>query len=365
MKTSVLFITPSLTKGGAETQLVKVARSLVANNYKVMIISLKPIEQFKLDSEKEGFTLILLKNWTRNSLSNLITLWKTVKEFKPQVVIAFMFIAIIFARLLKLLFKFKLISTIRISIIKHKWYLPFRLTSFLDDSIIYNSKASKAIFERKNLVKKSGAVIYNGISLPAFEFSEQEIAEKPFVWTCIGHFKYNKDYQTLFEAMALLKNEKVRLDIVGNLYEQKWPNELIDNLKLNDNVRLLGFKANAVEYLKEADAFVLSSHSEGMPNAILEAMANNKPIVATNIDGNRELVTESGCGFLTRISDATDLASKMRKIMKMQPSQRFSLGCNGRKFIEENFAEEKVMNEWLSLINQYTSDAKAFAGTSL
>jgi len=359
MNPRVLFITPSLSKGGAETQLLKVARFLNSRQYQVMIISLKPIKEFNIDLDKEGIKLLMLDNWTGGAMMNMVRLFRAVRDFRADVVVAFMFIAIIFSRLLKLFFSFRLISTIRISVINRKWFIPFKVTSLLDDSIVYNSKASKQNFEENKLVSKPGLVIYNGITIPTLKPLEPENHFKPFVWTCIGHFRWNKDYHTLFRAIAILKDKNFRVDILGGLNNEIWPFKMIEELGIVDNVRIMGFKPNASEYLEDADAFVLSSFSEGMPNAILEAMAYCKPIVATDIDGNHEVITDAGCGYLTEVANAEDLAEKMLTMMKLTDAGRYALGHAGRKFIEANFSEEKVLKDWLNVINQQSDNRRS------
>jgi glycosyltransferase involved in cell wall biosynthesis len=348
----VLIITPSMSKGGAETQLVKVALHLQSNFNKVLIISLKPIDQFDGDLKKFGLNVLFLKNWSTHSLSNLRIIYNTIKTFRPSVVIAFMFIAIIFARLFKLIFKFKLISTIRNSVIKKKWYILFKVTSSIDDIIVYNSSASKKNFEKMNLVKRNGIVINNGIYLPALKNLHGYENREQFVWICVAHFSYNKDYHTLFKAIKLIKNKNFRVDIIGELNNEIWPFKLIEELGIKDYVNILGFQKNSGTYLNQSDAFVMSSHYEGMPNAILEAMAHAKPIVVTDIDGNNELLREGRCGLLCRNQDQDDMAKNMIKIMEMTPDERRQMGQNGRKYIESHFREEKVMNNWTTLVNE-------------
>ncbi|MEJ6981356.1 glycosyltransferase [Pedobacter sp. P351] len=353
MKKRILFITPSLSKGGAETQLIKIARFLKSKNHEVMIISLKPINEFNIDFQKEDIDLVVLQNWTGHFFSNWIFLYKTVKSFRCDVVIAFMFIAIIFARLLKIFLRFKLISTIRISVINRKWYIPFKITSTFDDGIVYNSHASKLSFERSKLVSKPGIVIYNRIEIPLLKPLRREHSGT-FNWVCIAHFRWNKDYLTLFKAIALIKEKNFRVDILGNLNKEVWPLKIIEELKIQDRVRLLGFQPKATDYLESADAFVLSSFSEGMPNAILEAMARNIPVVVTDIDGNNELVNGAQCGFLSKPANEVDLAHKMSKLMSMGNKERIVMAENGRKFIETNFSEKKIMGDWLHAIELFS-----------
>lgn len=355
MPKKVLFITSGMCKGGAETQLLKVALFLKSLQYNVLIISLTPIDEFDIDYKKEGIPVVFLKSWKIYSLSNFSLLYKTVKDFKPNTVIAFMFIAIIFARLLKKIFHFKLISSIRIGVLTKKWYIPFRATTGLDDAVVYNSLASKLNFEDNGLIDKKGIVINNGISVPDLKNnSNLSLPKGQFVWVCVAHFRWNKDYKTLFKAIAILKGLNFRVDIIGEYNAQNSPLNIIKELKIQDYVRVLGFKQNATQYLEYADAFVLSSFSEGMPNALLEAMAYSKPVVVTNIDCNNELLHGSKCGFLSEKENEQDLAAKMLKMMRMTAQERASLGQKGRIHVQENFSEAGVMKSWLSIIQEHS-----------
>ena len=356
MKKKVLFITSGMCKGGAETQLLKIAFFLKSLNYTVRIISLTPINEFDIDYEKEGISVLFLKSWKWNTFSNSRLLYKTVKAYQPNVVIAFMFIAIIFARLLKKLLQFKLISSIRCAVLNKKWYIPFKITTGLDDAIVYNSLASKNNFEVNRLVNTIGVVINNGISLPEQKnLINLRLPKGNFVWVCVAHFKWQKDYNTLFKAIAILKGLNFRVDIIGGYTANTSPIKIIHALKIQDHVNLLGFKQNASHYLEYADAFVLSSFSEGMPNALLEAMAYSKPVVVTNIDCNREVVEASGSGFLSQKENEHDLAIKMLNMMRLSLKERTELGQNGRAYIQKNFAEDNVMNSWLNIIKQHSS----------
>jgi glycosyltransferase involved in cell wall biosynthesis len=352
MNKRVILMTPSMSKGGAETQLLKIAIFLKSNHYKVLIISLKPIDEFNGEIRRSDVDTLFLNNWFRHPISNIRALYGTMRQFRPNVVIAFMFIAIIFARLLKLSAKFKLISTIRISVIPKKWYLAFKVTQGLDDAIVYNSFASMVTFEKQKLANKGGIVIHNGITIPEFDNYIDSVKNKCFKWVCIGHFRWNKDYLTLFKAIALLKHMNFTVDVIGDLNGELWPHKVIENLEIQKHVNILGFRHEAHSYLGQSDAFVLSSFSEGMPNAILEAMAHAKPTVVTDIDGNRELVSKAQCGFLCEVQNEQDMAANMLKIMEMSAADRLVLGINGQRYIKTRFSEEKVMGEWIQLIDR-------------
>ncbi|WP_316748979.1 glycosyltransferase [Pedobacter gandavensis] len=362
----VLFMTTGLRKGGAETQLIKIARFLKSRDYKVRIVSLKPINDFNIDFNAEGLEVIFLKSWMANPFSNIIKLFKTVREFNPDVVIAFMFISIIFARFLKMWFGFNLISSIRTPVIANKWYALFKLTADWDDVVVYNSYKSKSNFEQNKLVKRTGLVVNNAISIPVLSPKITTASlNKPFVWISMAHFVPEKDYVTLFKAISLMKEENFRIDILGNLFDQEWPFQMIKELNIEHQVNLLGLKTDTSPFLQEADGFVLSSFLEGMPNALLEAMAHQKPVIASAVAGIEELLVNMDCGFLFKQGDAAELAQKMKLIMNMSAQEREILGRNGRRHIEKHFSEEKVLQDWQSLVDQVAENKKTSLSGSL
>jgi len=340
-----------MSKGGAEKQLLKIGLHLKTKGYTVKIVSLKPIDEFDGILAKSGLSVLFLKSWNGNAMSNLRNLYREFSAFKPGVVIAFMFIAIIFARILKYHFGYKLISSIRISVLPAKWYLPFNITTG-DDAIVYNSAGSKQRFEQRYPRLKKGTVIHNEISIPVRHLPVT-VRRNAFTWVCVGHFRWNKDYPTLFKAIARINSENFRVLIIGDLNGAAWPEIMLKELNLANKVQLLGFLQEPESRMAEADAFVLSSFSEGMPNATLEAMALAKPVVVTDIDGNRELLEASGAGLLSRPQDDQDLASCMARIMDMSAEERALMGERGRAYVMNNFNEEGIMSQWVDILERF------------
>jgi len=346
----IILLSPSLSKGGAETQLLKIATDLQSKGFQLLIISLKPNNEFDLTFKQMGLKIVTLNSWTSQPYRNWKRLKRLFADYKPDLVIAFMFAAILFARMLKREYQFKLISSIRISVIPAKWHLLMRISKGMDDEVVFNSEAAKASFEKLNLVKKGSKVIHNLISIPRPSLIVPQ-KHAVFNWVCVAHFRWNKDYVTLFEAIALLKPGSFRVDIIGSLNEASWPYQMILDLGIKKYVRILDFQHEPALYLHSADAFVLSSHSEGMPNAIMEAMAHGKPIVATAIDGITELLAEAGCGMLTKKTNPKDLADKMRKMMALSAAERAVLGEKGKLHLAQYFNKERIMAQWIQLIN--------------
>lgn len=139
--------------------------------------------------------------------------------------------------------------------------------------------------------------------------------------------------QALLALAHLNDNSNITLDILGQGPEEKRLRELVTAHTLHDRVRFLGqVQADDVlPYLFAADALILCSHSEGRPNVVLEAMAAGLPVVATDIEGVRELVQPGVTGLLFEPGDHEALA---RQVLALRdPELRCRMGRAARQFI--------------------------------
>lgn len=112
----------------------------------------------------------------------------------------------------------------------------------------------------------------------------------------VAGFRYQKDQDTVIKAMKSLP-ESVHLFLVGDGPRRQFLENLIETLKLNDRVHLLGIRSDVAGLLKGADMAVMSSHWEGFGLAAVEAMAAGLPVIATDIDGLAQVVGDAGVLF--------------------------------------------------------------------
>jgi len=120
----------------------------------------------------------------------------------------------------------------------------------------------------------------------------------------------------------------------GECYSQL--QTLVQQLQLGGLVRFLGQCRDVETLLPACDLFVLSSISEGLSFAILEAMASGLPVAATRVGGNSELVEDGQCGLLTPSGDAGALGAAIGQLLR-QPARRRRMGERGRALAEERF----------------------------
>jgi glycosyltransferase involved in cell wall biosynthesis len=184
-------------------------------------------------------------------------------------------------------------------------------------------------------------VIHNGVEPPAPRPERSD--DGPPLLLSVTRLKAPKDGLTLARALRQLEPGSYRAAIVGD-----GPDREDVAAELGDAGRLLGEREDVSEQLAQADAFVLSSRSEGLPMAILEAMAAGLPVVATAVGGIPELVADGETGLLVPPGDPDALAAALRRLVA-DPELRRRLGEAARARVEERFSLAATRSAHLAL----------------
>ena len=123
---------------------------------------------------------------------------------------------------------------------------------------------------------------------------------------------------------------------------------MTQQLGIQGEVRLLGVRHDVNRLLAPIDLFILPSLWEGLPNAILEAMAMQKPVIATTVGGNVEAVTEGQTGLLVPPYDAPALADAMLSLLR-DPRRAYHMGLAGRGKVEQAFNLAGIVDKYEEL----------------
>lgn len=179
------------------------------------------------------------------------------------------------------------------------------------------------------------------------------IPESTLLIGSIGRLSAEKGFDLLIDAVASLIHDGVDLKLViaGEGPEKESLERQIKNLNMEEHIKLLGFCSNTRSFYESLDIFVLSSHREGLPNVVLEAMAMGTPVVATNVDGVPKIITDGHDGLLTQSINATALSLLIRNVIKDRKLQN-SLGTNAKKTICARWTFEHRMIKIATLYNQ-------------
>jgi glycosyltransferase involved in cell wall biosynthesis len=119
---------------------------------------------------------------------------------------------------------------------------------------------------------------------------------------------------------------------------------------LQRQVQFLGdAQADVAEIMNAADAFVMSSNREGLPNALIEAQACGLPAVVTDVGGNAEVVVHEETGFVVPPQNSDALADAMLRLMNLPAEMRQQMGALARQRVEQQFSLESVVTQWENL----------------
>jgi glycosyltransferase involved in cell wall biosynthesis len=219
---------------------------------------------------------------------------------------------------------------------------------YILDGIITNSNTIKNTYAGYGWFDNSFVkVIYNGITVPQhvvpYDFANQFPGNK--IIYSAGRLSEQKGFRYLIEAAAILKQTRNDLLFVisgeGKLLAEL--QKQAADAALDDSFIFSGFAPDIYPFLKGCDLFVLSSLFEGMPNVVMEAMAMQKPVVATDVNGVRELMIEGKTGVIVPPEDPLALATAIARVID-SPDMLAGFGMAGYERVNREFTMSAMAN---------------------
>ncbi len=202
-------------------------------------------------------------------------------------------------------------------------------------------------------------VILNGVDTEKFSFSSEKrikkrqelgIAEDRLVIGTVGRLEPVKNQGMLIQAMPelLKKFPNAIAIIVGDGTLKAELTNMTRELGLSEHILFPGVRSDVAEILSAMDLFVLPSLTEGICNAILEAMSGEIPVVATDVGGNPEIVLDKKTGLLFALKDMAGFVAAIEGLLGNK-EKRNEYGKNSRKMVEEMFSLQRMVREYEQL----------------
>lgn len=168
----------------------------------------------------------------------------------------------------------------------------------------------------------------------------------------VGRLSDQKDFRTLIRSFAkVCRNREARLVILGEGEDRRELQRFVDGLGLKDRVDLAGFVNNPFAYLKRSAVYVLSSPSEGLPNTLLEAMAVEIPVIATDCpSGPREILEGGRWGRLVSVGDVDAMATAIISALDGK------VATAPLSVLEEKYGIENIVEEYLEVLTASRRD---------
>jgi len=331
----VLMLTKGLGRGGTERLLVDAVRHLDRSRYRVEVAYLLPWKDALVEEVREaGIPVHCLHAPHSTSVAWLGRLRRLVRAHDIAIVHTHMPSAAVAARVALATRRPVIIHT------EHNLWGRYRpLTRWANRLTYRRNRAVIAVSDGVASSIKSRVpvdVVLHGVELHRARFDSSargharaslglEAGES--VIGTVGNFTAKKDHVTLLRATAIVREQlpAVRLVLVGSGPLETELRETVATLGLEANVLLAGSRGDVPEILPAFDVFALSSRFEGLPIALLEAMATGLACVATGVGGIPEVITDGRDGLLVEPGNADQLAAAVVALLQ-DPARRDELG---------------------------------------
>lgn len=217
------------------------------------------------------------------------------------------------------------------------------------ECIFFQNTENKKIFAEYGIKgKKEKLVNGSGVNLKRHVFESYPSSDKT-TFLFVGRVMKERGILEFLEAAVRLHQENITFAILGYCDEDY--QELLNEYEEKGMISQWGFHTEVHPYLTKANAIVIASFHEGMSNALIEAAATGRPVIASDISGCREAFEEGITGFGFTPGDADDLIRAMEQFMMLSEEEQALMGTKAREKMEREFDRNDVVDSYISEIN--------------
>lgn len=352
----VCFLINSLTQAGAETMVLRMVEDL-PSDISPTVCYLRPEDALADDFRAAGAQVVSLQESFPFDPRAISRLYRLLCNYEIDVLHCHLPYAQILGRLIGRASGVSVLLSTQHSIPAK--YHPIirvldRLTQPLDDVTVAVSKAVEHA-HTGGKVRNDWVTIPNGIDVDGFRTEvaqtqpPKSMASDSLHYLNVGRCVKAKDQRTLIRAMAHLKEDprETHLHILGDGPRREYLHECASSLGLEEYVTFHGHVREIAPFYNGADVFVLSSIVEGLPITLLEAMAAELPVVATEIPGIKEVVDNGNTGTLVPTKNPRYLAETMREMFDVE--RRSQMGAAGLNRAKERYSINQTIDKHVEL----------------
>lgn len=342
----IMFLVYSLSGGGAERMVARLANEFVntGNQVSIAVFSADNIV-YDID---ERISIVDLSTDPMNKIKKLktrINLLKLgIEKHKPDVLFAFTISMVPFAIKAVKGTGCKVIGAERANpkALDSKYQAVIKLISPKCDGYVFQTNGAKNYYPVKT--QKKSCVIGN-IAPFVGEYEKNKVMKNHICTAARLHT--DKDYETLIRAMKRVvdNTDDAVLHIYGDGPLKESLEKLSNELNIADNIVFEGFSKNMIEEYKKYEMFVFSSKFEGMPNALIEAMSCGLAVVSSDCEyGPSDIIDDGVNGFLVPVGDETAMANRITELIN-DDKLRSSFEKEAKR-VQEKYSKEHIVNQY-------------------
>jgi len=358
----ILHIIPTLDRGGVEKQLVLLAEGLPREEFDVHVCALERGGPFEKVLRDNGIPVTVIgKRWAVDPFA-AAKLRKLIKRVRPDLVHTWLFEAGFHGRVLAKLLG---VRSIVASMIRSehrsrwRWILEKQLARFTK-RLVTNCAHAKTDFVTHGISADNIAVISSGV--PASHASqssreelyrELQLPNDARLIGVVGRLVPDKGVKELIWAVELVRvlHPNVHLLVIGDGPQRSVLEEFAVGASDLEHVRFLGERDDVWRILPHLEMLWHGSERESQSNAVMEAMACGVPVVASDIPGNRELITRGETGYLVKIGARADWGRTTIALLT-DASHAQRIGTEGKQRMLEEFNVEQMIRQYVELYRE-------------
>ena len=356
-----------LGSGGAQRQLVNVARGLATRGHHVELFTYHPTEHFRPALDEAGIRVHLRTKMWRFGIAPLRALRRLITDGRFDTVLAFLETPAVYAELAtRGLRGVRLVVGERNTVPRGRASITRVLKSQLHraaDAVVANSHAHRDWMAHwfPFLVPKL-SVIWNGVDLDEFRPRVGQPCNGELRLLGIGRIAPQKNLSRLVDAVARCQENGIalRVEWLGredDVAEAEAVKRLVIARGLERSWIWWGERPDTAERLRACDVLIAPSLWEGLPNAICEALATGVPVLASDVSDNARLVPDGEHGFLFDPEDVAAITGAITRFARLASPDRLALGQRGRVFAERRLGLATCVDSYECLLTSLQNDA--------
>jgi L-malate glycosyltransferase len=360
---SVLYVIDSLNVGGTENQVMHMSLRLPPDRYRLTVCCLKaegpllePLKQagIRIVEFSPGSSLISM-----SGALQLLRLACFVRRERFQIVHAHDLWSNLMGVPAALIARTPVIISSQRNLAHLSWYSTWRkpvITALqrASEFVIANSSAICDMLEKDGLHRNNIRLIYNGVDFDRFAFTQADKRKlfpgldngRKLIAVIANMHSEVKGHSYLIDAAQGICQifPETLFVLIGDGALRPELEQRVGGLGLKDNFLFLGSRRDVPELLCCCDLFVLPSTAEGLPNAVLEAMAAGLPVVATRVGGTGEIIEDGISGFLVEPKSSSALTEVIVRVLR-NPEMAIRLALTGQERVRVKFSFDRVLEE--------------------
>ena len=344
--------------------------SLKDSGYKVVALASKDQAVEKIERE---FDFIPIKNLDRkgtNPIKDSALFFEYLRVYtkiKPHLVINFTIKPCIYSSLACRILGIPYVSTItglgyvfvKGGLLKSLVVRMYKMALKNAYKVVFQNRDDMETFLKLNIVKEHQSILTHGSGVNTHRFSPDYCRDYPKAevptFLMVSRMLWDKGVNELVVAGKILKEKGLDFEIwllgpVDKGNPSAVPEEKIREWESLGFVKYLGYTDDVRKYVCQSHCVVLPSYREGVPRALLEAMAMGKPIITTDAPGCRETCIDGVNGFLVKPRDVESLASAMERFLLLEDKEKERMGLEGRKLALEKFDVRHVIKIYEDIV---------------